>query len=499
MNGRSNTDIILLAFDLGAESGRSILGHFDGANIRLEETHRFANGPIRVGANLYTDVLYIWDQMRVGLAKSAARYGKQLTSVGVDTWGVDFALLNGRDQLIGNPHHYRDRQTDGMLEFAFAQIPKNQIYQQTGNQFIQFNTLFQLLSMVKHNPQALQTARSLLMLPDLFHYWLCGEKANEYSVATTSQCYDQLKKDWAWPLLRKLDIPTGIFQTVIQPGQRMGQLHSWLADSAGVHRLEVVAPASHDTGSAVTAVPVDGNDFMYISSGTWSLVGVELGRPMITQESLSLNLTNEGNPDGRTRFLKVIPGMWLLQQSKQNWSLEGRNYSYEDLTQLAESASCVSIVEVTASEFIDPGNMPERIRDFCRKTGQSIPQTDGEVVRCILQSLAYYYRTLLDDYERILGKTLEVVHIIGGGSRNRLLNQLTSNCLNRPVIAGPVEATAVGNLLMQAMGLGYISCVNELRQIVRSSFQLERFEPLHPESWDNEYHRFRQIVGLEKK
>jgi rhamnulokinase len=498
MTNLSKTDIKLLAFDLGAESGRAMIGHFDGSHIQLEQIHRFANGPIRVGDSLHTDVLHIWDQMQVGLQKSAAQYGTQLASVGVDAWGVDFALLDGRNDLLGNPHHYRDHRTDGMIELAFSCIPREEIYFQTGNQFMQFNSLFQLLSLVKNDSQTLQTAKSLLMLPDLFHFWLCGEKANEFSAATTSQCYNQLKKDWAWNLLERLDIPRGIFQPVIQPGQKIGRLHLWLADATGCPRLTVVVPASHDTGSAVTAVPVDGPDFMYISSGTWSLVGVELDHPIITSESLAFNLTNEGNPGGRTRFLKVVPGMWLLQQSKQEWLRAGRNYSYDELTHLADNApECGPVVDITAPEFVDPGDMPTRIRNFCRETRQSVPQTDGEVVRCILESLAYHYRSLLEDFEHLLGKNLSVIHIIGGGSKNSLLNQIISNCVNRPLIAGPVEATTVGNLLVQAMGLGYLSSVSEIRSIVRGSFRPDVFEPFHSAQWDDSYQHYRQISHLQ--
>jgi sugar (pentulose or hexulose) kinase len=497
MTKESRTDIKLLAFDLGAESGRAMVGHFDGSHIQLEQVHRFANGPVRVGGSLYTDALYIWDQMQIGLQKAAAQYGKNLVSVGVDTWGVDFALLDGRNNLLGNPHHYRDHRTDGMIELACSIVPQDEIYSQTGNQFMQFNTLFQLYSLVRNDPNILLTAGSLLMLPDLFHFWLCGERANEYSVATTSQCYDQQKKDWAWDLIGQLGIPAGIFQPVIQPGQKIGSLHTWLATAAGCPQLTVVVPASHDTGSAVTAVPVSGSDFMYISSGTWSLVGVELDQPCITAQSLAYNLTNEGNPGGRTRFLKVVPGMWLLQQSRNEWARAGRNYSYEELTNLAASApACGSMVDITAPEFIDPGDMPARIRSFCQETRQPIPQTDGEVARCILESLAYQYRSLLEDFELVLGKRLTVVHIIGGGSKNDLLNQITSNCVNRPVIAGPVEATAIGNLLMQALGLGYLSTVKEIRQVIRSSFQPVIFEPHHSLQWEEGYQRYRQLSRL---
>jgi rhamnulokinase len=480
----------LIAFDIGAESGRAIVGHFDGNQLSLEEMHRFSTLPVRVGENLYTDVLNIWGQIQVGLQKSAVAYGTQLESIGVDTWGVDYALLDGNDRLIATPYHYRDRRTDGILERAFARVPREEIYFQTGNQFMQFNTLFQLFAGRLQEPEVLASARSLLMLPDLLHFWLCGEKTTEFTNATTTQCFDQVHKTWAEQLLARFEIPAGIFQPISSPGSRLGRVHAWL----GCPRLPVILPASHDTGSAVTAVPVQEQNFLYISSGTWSLVGVELNEAVISDESLAANLTNEGNPCGRTCFLKVVPGMWLLQQCKHEWQKKGRAYSYTDLTALAMSAPAHGpVLDVTDPLFVAPGAMVPRVQQFCQESGQSVPQSDGEVARCILESLAHLYRSLLEDFEKVLGKQLGVIHIIGGGSKNTLLNQLTADNCTRPVIAGPEEATAAGNLLVQAMGLGYLGSMQDIRKVVRNSFELVTFAPAHTPQWDDAYAHYHEV------
>lgn len=496
MKNATQTPANLLAFDLGAESGRAMLGQFDGTRLRLEEIYRFANGPVRVADSLYTDALYLWTQIQTGLQKAAAQYGQQIASVGVDSWGVDYALLDENDRLLSNPYHYRDSRTEGILQKAFAQVSREEIYLQTGNQIIPFNTLFQLLSARLQEPQNLHNARSLLMLPDLFHFWLCGEKANEYSNATTTQCFDQNRQVWATDLLNRLEIPPDIFQVVVQPGQKLANIHPWLAESSGCDRIPVILPASHDTGSAVTAVPASSPNFMYISSGTWSLVGVELEKPLITRESLMRNLTNEGNPQGRTRYLKIAAGMWILHQCKLTWNSSGKQYSYADLTSMAVAAPRRGIlINLNDPEFVAPGDMPSRIRQYCQRTGQPVPHNDAEVTYCILESLAYMYRTLLDDLESVLGKKLEVIHIIGGGSRNALLNQLTADVTGLPVLAGPVEATATGNVLMQAVGLGYLSSVDEIRQVVRDSFETELFTPHCRDNIEDRYQEYRVICA----
>ncbi len=487
-----DNNLKLLALDVGAESGRAIIGAFNGHTLQLEEIDRFSNRPVRVNNHFYTDILNIWENVQIGLKKGLVASGSQLSGIGVDTWGVDYALLDGSDQLIGNPYHYRDHRTIGIETQIYALVSQKDIYFQTGNQFLPFNTLNQLYAMRKQEPWLLDQANSLLMLPDLIHFWLSGVKTSEFCVATTTQCFDQKNKKWAKDLLEKLQIPITLFQEISQPGTVLGTVQPWIIPPDSHHKIPVILPASHDTGSAVTAVPADNKDFLFISSGTWSLVGTELNEPVITLSSMNKNLTNEGTPGNRTRFLKIVPGMWLLQQCKQAWFESGRDYSYDQLTSMAAiETECGSIVDITSPEFFDPGGMPARIQAFCHRTSQYIPHTEGEIVRCILESLAYLYRALLEDFQEVLGRKLETIHIIGGGSRNFLLNQLTANVTQQIVVAGPVEATAAGNILVQAMGIGELNSIQEIREVVKRSFDLQTFMPAISEKWDEGYYRYR--------
>ncbi|MBN1148263.1 MAG: rhamnulokinase [Anaerolineales bacterium] len=491
----TGTFLHLLAFDLGAESGRAMVGHFDDERLTLEEIYRFANHPVRVGEHLYTDVLNLWAEMQTGLQKAVARSETGLTSVGVDTWGVDFALLDGQEHLLGNPFHYRDPQTRGTIARALEKVSFEEIYSQTGNQLMEFNTLFQLLALQRSAHPNLEAARSLLMLPDLLNFWLSGQKASELTIASTSQCFNLRQRSWATDLLARLDLPTNIFQAIVPSGTVIGQLHAWLAAQSGCEPIPVIAPACHDTGSAVAAIPVTSPHFMYISSGTWSLVGVELEQPLINAATLAANLANEGGVGERVRLLKIVPGMWLLQQCRSEWSHLGRSYSYDELTALGASAPLFGPLLVVNDEyFIAPGDMPARIQEFCRRTGQPAPQTEGQIVRSILESLALEYRACLDGLEALLDRPLDVIHIIGGGSRNRLLNQLTADVARRPVVAGPVEATVAGNLLAQAMGVGRLSSLEELRQVMRRSFEPQVFEPQPDDRWDEAYQLYRQLT-----
>lgn len=484
----------LLAFDLGAESGRAMVGDFDGERLGLEEIHRFANSPVRVAEHLYSDVLRLWSEMQIGLQKANAQIGTGLASVGVDTWGVDFALLDSQDRLLGNPFHYRDPHTRNALAATLKRVPREEIYAQTGNQLVEFNTLFQLVALQQAGISYLQSAHSLLMLPDLFHFWLSGRKATEFTIATTSQCFNPFEHGWATDLLQRLDLPTHIFQPVVAPGSLLGHLQPWLADQIGCGSIPVIAPASHDTGSAVAAIPVSEPNFMYISSGTWSLVGVELEQPLINADTLAANLANEGGVGGRVRLLKITPGLWLLQQCRNEWARHNLIYTYDDLIRLAVDAPPFGpLLAVNSQEFIAPGNVPERIQAYCQRTGQPIPQTEGEIVRSILESLALEYRLTLEVLESFLGLPVQVIHIIGGGSRNSLLNQLTADVTQLPVIAGPVEATVIGNLLVQAMGLGYLASLDDLRQVTQRSFETQVFEPKPNDRWEEAYERLRQL------
>ena len=483
-------DASFLAIDLGAESGRAILGRLDD-HLTLEEIHRFSNGPVRVGRQIHWDVLRLWTEIQNGLRIAAESAGDSLAGMGLDTWGVDYGLLDASDQLIGNPFHYRDARTDGMVEAACQIVPREEIYNQTGIQFMQLNTLFQLFAMRQENSPALQYAATLLTMPDLFNFWLTGRKANEFTISTTTQCYNPREKRWASDLLAALDIPSHIFQQIVQPGVVLEQLRVSVAEDASCKRIPVVAVGSHDTASAVAAIPAEGRDFIYISSGTWSLIGIESDEPIINANSLKYNLTNEGGVCDTIRFLKNIMGMWLLQESRRQWARSGKSYSYDELTNLAADAPAFrSFIFVDDHRFLAPGEMVDRIQAFCRETEQPIPQTPAEVVRCILESLAFEYRWGTEKLRELSGKALPTIHIIGGGSRNRLINQFTADATGCEVIAGPVEATAIGNMLLQAFALNQLSSLQEGRALVRHSFDVTFYEPKNHPAWDEIYSRY---------
>jgi rhamnulokinase len=479
-----------LAIDLGAESGRAIVGNISD-DITLNEIHRFPNGPVRVADHIHWDVLRLWAEIQNSLRIAARSAGDSLAGIGLDTWGVDFGLLDASDRLIGNPYHYRDARTNGMIEAACQILPREEIYNQTGIQFMQLNTLFQLFAMRQENDPALQSARTLLTMPDLLNFWLTGRKVSESTICTTTQCYNPRQKRWAFELLAAFDIPQSVFQPIVQPGTVLDRLRASVAEEASCECIPVIAVGCHDTASAVAAVPAEGSDFIYISSGTWSLIGIESDQPIINANSLNYNLTNEGGVCDTTCFLRNIMGMWLLQESCRQWVKAGRKYSYDDLTNLAsETPAFQSIIFVGDNRFLAPANMVECIQSFCRETGQPIPQTDGEIVRCILESLALEYCWGTEKLRELSGKRLPIIHIIGGGSRNRLLNQFTADATNCEVIVGPVEAAAIGNILLQAIALGQLSSLREGRALVRSSFNVTAYQPSNRQPWDDAYSRY---------
>jgi rhamnulokinase len=490
-----------LALDLGAESGRAMLGQFDGERLQLLKVHRFPNDPVRLpdgggtGCRLHWDVLRLWSEIKQGLALAVQEHGVELDGVGLDTWGVDFGLLDRDGTLVSNPYHYRDGRTDGMLEEAFRRVPREDIFERTGIQFMQINSLYQLLSMAVGGSPALGIADTFLTIPDLFNYWLTGRKACEFSNATTTQCYDPCAGDWARSLLERLEIPTHIFPEIVPPGTILGELLPSVAEEVSAGRVTVIAPACHDTGSAVAAVPAMGADFVYISSGTWSLMGAELPEPVINAQSLACNFTNEGGVDRTFRFLKNIMGLWLVQECRRTWACQGGKFSYDELTRMAAQAEPLqSIIDPDYGDFLKPGDMPARICAFCWRTGQPVPESQGAVVRCALESLALKYRWVLERVEEMLGRRLEPIHIVGGGTRNRLLNQLTADATGRQVVTGPVEAAAVGNVVVQMMALGYIGSLREGRRVVRTSFDVTTYEPAGGPEWEEAYGRLLAVM-----
>lgn len=497
-----------LAFDLGAESGRVVLGRLRGRpdsrtifadRIELQEIHRFSNEPIQVEGSLQWDVYHLWSEMMQGLELAVREAGDALVSLGVDTWGVDFALLDSSDRLLGNPFHYRDRRTEGMVEAACSILTHSELYDQTGIQIMPVNSLYQLLSLAKSGSTQLAEARTFLNMPDLFNFWFSGVKASEFTIATTTQCFDPRRNYWALGMLKKLGIPTDIFKEIIPPGTVLGSLRSDIAKKVGANGVKVVAVASHDTQSAIVAVPTTTNDYLYLSSGTWSLMGTESVQPVINRASLDCDLTNEGGYGGKFCLLKNIIGLWILQECRQVWAKSGQQYSYNDLIQLAASASSLStFIDPSDSRFLPTGDMPGRIQAFCRETGQLIPETHAKIVRCILESLALEYRNVADRISNLLGRSLPVIHIIGGGSRNNLLNQFAANATGRVVFAGPVEATAIGNILVQAIATGQIKSLSDARTIVRNSFDVAIFKPYSKAEWDEAYYRYENIKGNTK-
>ncbi len=489
-------DQVYLAVDLGAESGRIIAGHFDGQRVKLEVMHRFPNGPVNVMGSLYWDILRLWGDIKTGLAKAAAVYGERIIGIGLDTWGVDFGLLDADGALLANPYHYRDKRTNGIMDIAFQKVSRRELFERTGTQFMQFNSIFQLTAMTESNASVLSAAETFLNIPDLLNYWLTGRKVSEFSIATTSQCYDPNSGDWAYDILEKLGIPTRIFGEIVPPGTVLGPLLPEIAVETGCPSVPVIAPATHDTGSAVAAVPMDPMNAIYLSSGTWSLMGVEVKEPVINAAMLEYNLTNEGGVEGTFRLLKNIMGLWLIQECRREWSRQGDDYDYGTMVDMASSAPAFGpMVWPGDDTFLAPGDMSPRIQAFCERTGQSIPSDKGSILRCALESLALEYRWVAERLDEITGKHLETIHIIGGGSQNELLDQFAADATGRTVVTGPVEATALGNVLVQALALGHIDSITEGREVVKKSFDLKTFQPKDSSAWDDHYHRYLEIRG----
>ena len=495
----TRTTANFLAVDLGASSGRVILGRWDGRRFQLEEMHRFPNGGVNVLGALHWDVLELWSQIQAGLSRYAVSSSQPLAGVGVDTWGVDFGLLDRAGQLLGNPVHYRDSRTDGMMERAFQRVPQEEIFRVTGLQFMQINTLYQLLSLVERQDPQLAAAHTLLFTPDLFHYWLSGVKSSEYTIASTSQMLDARQRSWARELVERLGIPGSILPAIAPPGTVLGPLRPEVLAETGLGQAApVIASASHDTASAVAAIPELDQASAYISSGTWSLMGVEIPEPIINETALALNFTNEGGVGNRIRLLKNIAGLWLLQESRRQWQREGRAFSWEELLAQAKDAEPFRcLIDPDAPEFLGPGDMPGFIRAFCQRTGQPQPQEVGQVVRCALESLALKYRWVLDALERLTGRRLEVIRVVGGGIRNQLLCQFTADACQRPVVAGPVEATALGNIMVQAMATGHLASLEEGRQAVAASVERQEYLPGPAAPWEEAYARFRELLARE--
>lgn len=474
----------VLAIDLGAESGRVMAVHYDGASLELEELHRFPNTPVTLRGTLYWDFLRLWHEIQTGLEKGRAQ---RPASLGIDTWGVDFGLLDSQGALIGNPVHYRDGRTEGMMEAVFTRLPRREVFAQTGIQFMPINTLYQMMSLVERRSPQLEIAATFLTVPDLLNYWLTGARVCEFTIATTTQMLDPRSGAWAAELLQQLDIPTHIFPEIILPGTRLGEYEG----------IAVIAPACHDTGSAVAAVPTGTEPYAYISSGTWSLVGLEVDEPVINDAALAANLTNEGGMNGAFRLLKNVMGLWILQQCRQRWAAAGEAHTYDELVRLARQASPLrSLVSVDDEAFLPPGDHPRHVRALCERSGQPVPESSGAVVRTVLESLALAYRHVLELLQTVAERRVDVIYVVGGGSQNDLLNQMTADATGRPVIAGPVEATVIGNALAQLIALGELANLRQARDLVAKMGDLRRYEPQDQAAWDEAYDRYRELVAI---
>jgi rhamnulokinase len=469
------TDLRLLAVDIGAESGRGVVGRFDGQHLRVEEVHRFPNVPVQLGATQYWDFLRIYGDVLAAIDRASG-----VASVGVDTWGVDFGLLDGRGRLLANPVHYRDRRTAGVLD----SLPRELVYAQTGNQFLEINTLAQLVAMVKARDPDLDRAERLLLIPDLISHFLCGSTSTEYTIATTSQCFNPRRGSWADELLIELGVPTGLFSEIVPPGTVLGTHAS----------MRVVAPGTHDTASAVAAIPLDCHT-AFLSSGTWSLLGLELDQPVINAAALMANLTNEGGVGGTIRLLANVMGLWLLQQARAALG----SLPYTELTRLADAASpFTAFVDPDDVRFLraGPGDIPSMVEKFCAQTGQPPPAEAGTLVRVLLESLALKYASVLEALESVTGRSVRKLHVVGGGVQNALLCQMTADATGRLLLAGPAEATAIGNLVVQAMALGEVRSLDEARELVTRSFAFRQYEPRT--DWSVARERFRALLALGK-
>ena len=483
-----------LAIDLGASNGRVVLGCWDGQRFDLHELHRFANGPVNVLGSLHWDPLRLWTEIKVGMARYGQQFSQPLAGIGLDTWGVDFALLDSAGRMLGNPYHYRDARTDGVMELAFERAERAAIFGRTGIQFMQINTLYQLLSMVDTWDPQLDASETLLMIPDLFNYWLTGRKVAEYTIASTSQMLDTRQRTWASDLLDKLGIPSSILPPVVDAGTILGNLLGEVASEIGARGApQVIAVGSHDTASAVAAIPDLGPESVYISSGTWSLIGVETAEPVLSDRALALNFTNEGGVAGDIRLLKNSTGLWLLQESRRQWQRDGHDYSWDELLRLAgEATPFGSLVDPDDREFLNPPDMPAAIRSYCRRTGQGEPDSVGAVARCCMESMALASRAVIDSLETLLERRLEVIRIVGGGSQNASLSQFTADACQRPVVAGPVEATALGNVMVQAIATGHIDHIAAGRSAIASSIPLSSYTPAASAAaqWQDAFGRF---------
>jgi rhamnulokinase len=484
--------VIALAFDLGASAGKAVAGRFDGRRLDMHEIHRFRNEPVHVPGHLHWDILRLLHEVKQGIGAARQAELGEIASLGIAAWGLDFGLLDARGEMVGNPYHYRDEQTRGVMERVLAIVSREEIFARTGIQFIPLNTLYQLYAIGQRNHTALDRAAMLLMIPDLLRYFLTGERAIEYTDASTTQFLNIATGDWDRELLRRLGLPTDMLAPIVPPMTPAGQLLPAVAAEIGTPRIPVIAVAGHDTASAVAAVPAEPDgEFAFLSCGTWSLLGTERKAPIVDERALAWNFTNEGGVGGTYRLLKNICGLWLVESCRRIWERDGLWAGYEAMAATTDAAPAFrSLIDPDDQRFLNPADMPREIAAACRDSGQAVPDSPGTVMRCVLESLALTYRLVLERTEHLTGTCFAGLHVVGGGTRNRLLMQYTANAIGRPVWSGPTEATAIGNLLGQLQARGAIASVAEGRQVVRESFPVDVYEPRARAAWDEAFGRF---------
>ena len=479
-----------IAVDLGAESGRVMLGSITDGRLGLEEVCRFANGPVDVQGSLRWDFQRLLSEIKTGIGQAARHADRRVLGIGVDSWGVDFGLIGADGALLEAPYHYRDSRTNGMMEKAFERLPKRQVYEHTGIQFMQLNSLYQLLAMRMTDSDVLAKTEKLLFMADLFSYFLCGRAFAEYTLASTSQMMDMRTGQWSTPIFEAMSLPQEIMPEIVMPGTVVGTLTDEVAGEIGCAKVPVIAIGSHDTASAVLGVPGRGDNWAYLSSGTWSLMGVELPRAVVNDRSFEYEFTNEGGVENTIRLLKNIMGLWLVQECKRQWQRDGDEISYGQITQMASDAEpFFGHIDCDCSDFLAPGDMPARINKHLADTGQQPTNDKGQMVRLVLESLALKYRSVLTAIQDVTGRTVEVLHLVGGGIKNELLCQFTADATGKKVVTGPIEATASGNILMQAKATGQVRSLDEARQIIRDSFELKEYEPQDVAKWDAQYRK----------
>ena len=484
----------ILSFDFGASSGRAMLAEYSDGKINMQEIHRFSNDTVIVNGTMYWDVLRLFFEIKTGITKAVNSGG--FDAIGIDTWGVDFGLIDKRGKLIGNPVHYRDNRTEGMLEETFKTVSQDEIYSRTGIQCMRINTLYQLMYLKNHEPEQLDSAEKMLMIPDLFAYMLTGEIKEEATIASTSNLFDPYKKDWDRELIKKLGLPEHIFADVIKPGEVYGMLSDEICEELGCKKVPVVAACGHDTASAVVATPSETDDFVYISCGTWSLFGIESKDPILTSQAAELNFTNEGGYDGTIRFLKNIMGLWLIQESRRQWKREGVDVGFDQLEKEALGAEPFKcFIDVDDPAFETAGNLPKRVVEFCRRTGQYVPQNRGEIMRCIYQSLAMKYKHTFNKLTEMSNKEYHRINILGGGIKDKLLCQMASDACNVQVLAGPSEATVMGNIAVVLAALGELNGLSEIRRAVSNSTELKKYTPKDNATWEKAYADFVKILN----